>query len=78
MTREEIMTGLREVLSMVKPRLDLTKVSEDSRLVMDLGIDSLSMLLLSLGAENRFGIQFSNTKPFGTVGDVVDYIVNLK
>ena len=70
------MSGLREVLSMVKPKLDLSTVSEDSSLIRDLGIDSLSMLLLSLGSETRFGIQFTNQKPFEKVADVVDYIEN--
>ena len=34
------------------------------------------MLLLSLAAEHKFGMQFGNTeKPFETVGEVCDYIV---
>ena len=40
----------------------------------DLGIDSLSMLLLSLATENKFGFQFSTQEPFQTVREVVDYI----
>lgn len=76
MTREEVFEGLKEIFAGVKPRLDLNTVSFESRLVSDLGIDSLSMLLLSLAAEHKFGMQFSNTeKPFETVGEVCDYIV---
>ena len=54
----------------------LSTVSFESKLVNDLGIDSLSMLLLSLAAEHKFGMQFETTeKPFETVGEVCDYIM---
>ena len=39
-----------------------------------MGIDSLSMLLLSLATENKFGFQFGSQEPFQTVGQVVDYV----
>lgn len=63
-----------EVIAIIKPKLDLSQITEQSNLVTDLGIDSLSMLMLSLGIENKFGFQFSNQKPFQTVGEVIDYI----
>jgi len=72
------MAGLKEVITLVKPKLDLAKVSESSNLVTDMGIDSLSMLLLSLGVENKFGFQFAEQKPFQTVGEVIDYIEKVK
>lgn len=74
MTREEIMSGLKEVMALVKPKLDLSEVTEESNLITDLGIDSLSMLLLSLGIENKFGFQFNTQKPFQTIAEVIDYI----
>ena len=74
MTKEEIFNGLAEVLALVKPKLDLSTVTMDSLLLQDLGIDSLSMLMLSLGAESKFGIRFEAKEPFSTVGEVVDYI----
>ena len=74
MTREEIMAGLKEVLAMVKPKLDQSAITEDASVVRDLGIDSLSMLLMSLGIETKFGFQFASQKPFETVGEVIDYI----
>ena len=65
MTREEVFEGLKEIFAGVKPKLDLSTVGFDSKLVNDLGIDSLSMLLLSLAAEHKFGTQFETTeKPF--------------
>ncbi len=76
MTRETVFEGLKEIISGIKPQLDLSKVDYGSRLVGDLGIDSLSMLLLSLAAENKFQMRFdSAAPPFETVGDVCDFIV---
>lgn len=74
MTRSEIFEGLKETLTMVKPKLDLGKVSEDSSLVTDLGIDSLSMLLMSLGIEKRFNFRFDDKVRMETVGQVIDAI----
>jgi acyl carrier protein len=77
MTKEEVFEGLKEIFATIKPKLDLDKVTMDSKLVMDLGVDSLSMLLLSLAAEQKFGMQFQPTaKPFETVGEVCDYILS--
>lgn len=78
MERVEIIEKLKEILSKIKPSLTPDKVTEDSRLVEDMGIDSLTMLLLSLAAENEFGIKFEAKEPFVTVREVVDYIKNAK
>ena len=74
MTRNEIMTGLKELMALVKPKIDLSGIGEDSNLITDLGLDSLSMLLLSLGIENKFNIQLPNQRPFLTVSEVIDCI----
>ena len=76
MTPEAIYEKLEEILKTVKPKMDPARISMDASLTTDLGIDSLSMLLLSLAAEHKFNMQFdSTTAPFETVGDVCDYIV---
>ena len=75
MTKETVFEGLKEILSEVKPKLDQSTIGFESKLINDLGIDSLSMLLLSLAAENKFHIQFNPGTVFDTVGDVCDYIV---
>ena len=77
MTNEEILSGLVEVISTVKPKLDSAKISAESRLIEDLGIDSLSMMLMSLAIEQKFGFQFKTIEPFKTVGEVIDYIKNV-
>lgn len=74
MTREEILKGLKEIFALAKPKLDPDRVVETANLVTDLEIDSLSMLLISLGIENRFGFRFATRKPFQTVAQVIDYI----
>ena len=78
MTREEIFEGLKGVLSVVKPKMDLSGISEESRLVLDLGLDSLSMLLMSLAIEQKFAFEMKEPKPFETVGSVIDFIAAVK
>lgn len=74
MTREEILDSLKEIVLTIKPKLDVSKVTMDSALVKDLGIDSLSMLLLSLAIESKYGFQFDPDVQFNSIGDVVSYI----
>ena len=54
--------------------MDVSTVNEDSQLVRDLGLDSLTILLLSLAIENKFGFKFEGTPKFMTVREVLDYI----
>ncbi|MBQ9477109.1 MAG: hypothetical protein IJU63_04915 [Bacteroidales bacterium] len=78
MTRAEIFEGLKEIIQTIKPKMNLDNVSEQSMLVTDLGIDSLSMLLLSLATEQKFQIRFETQKPFERVSDVIDYIIGIR
>ena len=74
MTKEQIFESLQEIILTIKPKIDLSSITLDSAHEKDLGIDSLSMLLLSLATENKFGFQFTTQEPFQTVSEVVDYI----
>ncbi|MBQ9474963.1 MAG: hypothetical protein IJU69_01735 [Bacteroidales bacterium] len=74
MNREDIFEGLKEVISKVRPKLDLSIVNENSSLVKDLGIDSLAMLIVALSIEDKFSIRFERPEPFQTVKEVIDYI----
>lgn len=74
MTREETIAGLKEVLAVIRPKTDLTAITEDSRLIQDLGIDSLSMMFMSLAIEEKFAFRFETQAPFETVGEVCEYI----
>ena len=76
MTREEVFDGLKDILTVLRPHTDLTKVGFDSELVRDLGIDSLTMLLLSLAVEERFKMRFPDGAPAPvTVAEVCDAIL---
>ena len=74
MTREDILAGLKEILTLIKPSMDLSSVNESSQLVRDVGLDSLTIMLLSLATENKFQFKFDGTPKFNTVGEVIDYI----
>lgn len=77
MDRKEILGYLKEMLQLIKPSLDLSMVNEDTQLVSDLGLDSLTILLLGLAIENKFGSRVNIMRgalEFNTVGDVIDYI----
>jgi acyl carrier protein len=74
MDRKEILEGLKEILLLIKPSLDLSAVTEGSQLISDIGLDSLTIMLLSLAIENKFKIKFEGTLKFNTVGEVIDYI----
>jgi acyl carrier protein len=76
MQRETIFDGLKEILLQIKPSMDLSKVNDDSQLVRDVGLDSLTILLLSLAMENKFGFKFEGQPKFETVGEVIDYIAS--
>lgn len=78
MEREEILKSLKDILSKIRPNLDLSSVTEDAQLVRDLGLDSLTILLLSLAIENQFGFQFEGNPQFTTVKESIDYIIASK
>lgn len=70
MVYEKLMT----ILARVKPNVDITGITMDSRLVADLGIDSLSMMLLAISVEDEFGIEFAEETNFTTVKEICDFV----
>lgn len=77
MKRTEILDSLKEIFAQIRPSVDLEIIGEDSQLVRDLGMDSLTVLLLSLAVENKFGFKFEGAPQFLTVKEVIDYIENV-
>lgn len=69
-----IFDKLIAILQRVKPNVDISTVTMDSRLITDLGIDSLSMMLLAISVEDEFGIEFGDNTNFTTVQELCDYI----
>ena len=56
------------------PDSDLSKATMDSRLMEDLGMDSIGMMMLSMSIEDEFGVQFDEPVFFKTVKDVLDWL----
>lgn len=69
-----IFDKLIAILQRVKPNVDISTVTMDSRLITDLGIDSLSMMLLAISVEDEFEIEFGDDANFNTVKELCDYI----
>ncbi len=76
MTREEVFEGLKEIILDIRPKTNLENAGFETELVRELGIDSLTMLILSLAAEERFQVHFPDGAPAPfTVGDVCDAVL---
>ncbi len=74
MTLECILDELKIIFKQINPNLDVDSVTLDTRLVEDLGLDSITILLLSFAIEKKFEIKFGGTPKFVTVGEVAEYI----
>lgn len=74
MTRENIFEELKVIVKMIKPNLDADTLTTQTRLIEDLGLDSLTILLLSFAIEKKFEFKFDGTPKFSSVGEVMDYI----
>ena len=76
MKHEYVLQTLKEILNRLKPEMDLSMVDAGTGLREDLGMDSLTLLMMALQSEKTFGIRFENMQAssFQTVGDVCAYI----
>jgi len=78
MSRNEIIAKLKEIIisadSSLEARTD--SVTEDTRIMQDLGLSSIGMLYIAIAIEEVFGIRFDNVgiSDFVTVRSIVDYI----
>ena len=75
MTDEEIVKELAVILNEVAG-VDQSKVSSDKSFLDDLEVDSLSMVEVVMGAEDKFGVKIPDeeVKNLKTVGDAVTFI----
>ena len=69
-----IIEKLQAILHKVNPDYDISKLSEQTDLRTDLGMDSLAMMLVSLEIEDAFSFRFDEPVDFKTVGDVITYL----
>lgn len=74
MQKELILEELKGLIKQIRPSIDISGVTEQTELVRELGLDSLTILLLSLGIENKFGFQFKGAPKFNTVGQVIEFV----
>ena len=56
--------------------IEVDKITKDSKIVEDLGADSLDMIEMLMAFEEEFGLSIPDDKAenLKTVGDVVDFI----
>ncbi|MGM9684373.1 MAG: acyl carrier protein [Eubacteriales bacterium] len=69
-----ILDKLKEIFAKVMPNADTSNITRESNLVTDLGINSLTMMLLAIMVEDEFGFHFEGSAKLETVGDIVDYV----
>ena len=78
MTRQEIIEKLKDIIISADPRAAerTGSVTEDTRIMQDLGFSSIGMLYIAIAIEEVFSIRFDNVgiSDFVTVRDIVDYI----
>ena len=65
---------LKEILAKVLPDMDVSGVTKDTKLIDDLGFDSLAMMMMSMEIEDAFGFKFTEFVKFETVDDVCAYL----
>lgn len=65
---------LKTVLKRVLPDMDMSSVTESTRLIEDLGFDSLALMMMSMEIEDAFDFKFLEFVKFETVGDVCRYL----
>ena len=73
--REEILSKVKNIIS-EKLGVDETQVTEEAKLIDDLGADSLDLVDLVMDFESEFGVKVDDAdlEKISTVKDVVDYI----
>lgn len=69
-----IFDKLLEIFANVIPEVDTADITKESTLFEDLGLNSLTMMLLAVSVEDEFGIKFENADELNTVDDVCKYI----
>lgn len=76
---QKVMNGIKELIADILESQE--EISEDARLVEDLGIDSVLILQLIANIEMQFNITFDDedllVDKFSTVSSLADYITEL-
>ena len=67
---------LKSIIEKVVPDVDLSKITPEAKLVDDLGFDSLALMMMAMGIEEKFGYRFTEFVMFETVGDVCAFLAD--
>ena len=69
-----IFEKLIEIFGNIVPEVNADEITPDSSLTEDLGLNSLTSMLLAVSIEDEFGIKFEDAGELATVQDVIDFI----
>jgi acyl carrier protein len=73
----EILERLAKLFeSVFENEVDISSLSTESRLIEDLGMNSIGLLYMAMAVEEEFGVRFTNDYflTLKTVGDVINKI----
>ena len=65
---------LLQLIKLYLPEDKIASATPQSRLLADLGMDSIGMLMLSMALEEEFGVSFKSPGNLVTVQDVLDFL----
>lgn len=72
-----IFDKLLEIFANVIPEVDTNEIKPESNLVEDLGLNSLTLILLAVSIEEEYNMKFDDLSSKETVGEVRDYIAEM-
>ena len=77
MSEKEIFEKLTNIFNIVINRsVDVSKINMDSKIIEDLGVNSIGLIYLAVAVEEEFDVDMSNAslESFKTIRDVINYI----
>ena len=69
-----IIDDLKDIFLKISPTINVFKFDENSRIVEDLRLDSLSQLMVVMEIEKKYNIKFEKVITFELVKDVIEYL----
>ena len=72
-----VLDDLTEIIKKIAPNSKTDNLSGSSRLKEDLGLDSLSSLMMAMQIEEKYKFKFEKMAMFTTVQEVIDYLASI-
>ena len=75
--RNEVLANVIKFASMACKKPE-SEINEDTNVAAELGVQSLQLVALSASIENEYDVMIpvARMSKFGTVGDIVDYVMD--